>query len=135
MTPRQRLAAYGTQLGWGSETLILAAQAAFPGFTPGERLDDEQTTALCSAVETLAQAGRDAENLPALIDHYRQHHGEQWRTRFWDQTARTATLRHSHPELYGLSPLETDPQRLARYGPAATSEPPEPSTAAPALAA
>ena len=115
MTAAETLGAYVRRLGWGAEMIALAAQAAFPNYTPGDLLDEERGRTLCSAIETLAQAGRDTENLPVLIDHYRKHHGEQWRARFWEQTCRTAALRHNNPQLFGLSPLEADPQRLAQH--------------------
>ena len=41
-------------------------------------------------------------------------HGDDWRKRFWARALRIASVRHSHPDTYGLSPCETDPDRVAQ---------------------
>jgi hypothetical protein len=118
MSPaRKRLAAQAAAAGYPAALVTTVAEATLPRHRAGEPLDDAQIEQITSAVETLAQAGRTAEQLPELVAHYRRHHGEDWRQRFWAQSLRTANFRHAHPELHGLSPCETDPVRLAQHAP------------------
>ena len=103
-----------------------------PPTGPGEQLEDTQIEQVTAAVEVLAQAGYRAESLAEHIADYRRRHGEDWRQRLWRRALRLASLRYRHPDAYGLSPCETDPDRLAQHarppaGTAARHEPPEPS--------
>ena len=56
---------------------------------------------------------------------YQRRHGDEWRERFWARALAIASVRYRHPELYGLSPCETDPARLAQHA----SKPAPPSAA------
>ena len=120
---RARLAAHAAAAGYPRELLTTVAEATLPRYQAGERLDDERIERLTIAVETLAQAGLSAEELPVLVAHYRHRHGRRWQERFWAQALRSANLRYAHPGLYGFSPCETDPARIAEH--------PSPPTAAP----
>jgi PD-(D/E)XK nuclease superfamily len=114
---RNRLAAQAAAAGYPTGLLTAVAEATLPRHQAGEPLDDDQIEQITSAVETLAQAGHTAEQVAELVAHYQRRHGDAWRERFWAQTMRTANLRYAQPELYGLSPCETDPARLAQHGP------------------
>ena len=61
----------------------------------------------------LAQAGYSAANLRALLADYQRRHGGGWRERFWARALRIASVRYRHPHVYGPSPCEADPDRLA----------------------
>ena len=126
---RSRLAAQAAAAGYPPDLLALIAHAALPGYRPGEQLEDRQIAQVTDAVEVLAQAGYRAESLAEHIADYRIRHGKDWRQPFWRRALRLASLRHRHPDVYGLSPCETDPDRLAQ--PARTPA----STAAAARAA
>jgi hypothetical protein len=63
----------------------------------------------------LAQAGYRAESLAEHIGEYRRRYGEDWRQRFWRRALRLASLRYRDPDVYGLSPCESDPDRLAQH--------------------
>jgi hypothetical protein len=114
---RNLLAAQAAAAGYPTGLLTTVAEATLPRYQAGEPLDDAQIEQITGAVETLAQAGHSAEQLPELVAHYQRRHGDAWRERFWAQTLRTANVRYAHPERHGLSPCETDPARLAQYGP------------------
>ena len=85
----------------------LIAEAALPGYRPGDRLDD-------AADRPRPHGGRDprpsrprAEALPALIADYRDRYDAHgWREQFWRHQLRTACRRFNHPALYGSSPCE-----------------------------
>ena len=119
---RRRLAAQAAAAGYPPSLLALIAHAALPHYQPGTRLKDAQIAQITDAVEVLAQAGYHADTLPEqLADYQRRHRGDR-RRRFWARALRIASVRYGHPELYGLSPCETDQQRLAEHAaPAATA--------------
>jgi len=109
-----RLAALAAAAGYGPDTLGVIADAALPSHRPGERLDDQRVAHIATAIEVLAQAGHPAAALPDLITHYRDRYGEPcWREHFWHAQLRIAAARYRHPRVYGLSPCEADPARLA----------------------
>jgi hypothetical protein len=112
---RARLAAQAAAAGYPPPLLTTVAEAALPRYTAGKRLDEAQIEQLTIAVETLAQAGVTAEELPVLVAHYRRRYDRRWQERFWAHTLRSANVRYAHPELYGLSPCETDAARLAQH--------------------
>lgn len=114
MTAREQLASHCQVCGYTPHTLQLIAEAAFADYQPGTRLDDTRVIEIAAAVQTLAQAGRDATMIELTVAHYKTF-GEHWRPRFWEAVTRVAALRFNHPELYGLSPLETDPDRLQAW--------------------
>ncbi|HTR69353.1 MAG TPA: hypothetical protein VMA77_17025 [Solirubrobacteraceae bacterium] len=121
---RSRLAAQATAAGYPPDLLALIAHATLPAHRDGEQLDDTQIEQVTAAVEVLAQAGHRAESLAEHIADYRRRHGEDWRRRLWSRALRLASLRYRHPDIYGLSPCETDPDRLAQHAarqPAPTS--------------
>ena len=114
---RAGLAAVAAAAGYGPETLTVIADAALPLHRPGARLDETQLGHIATAVEVLAQCGYAAGDLPELIADYRDRYGELcWRTPFWRNQLRAATLRYRRPRFYGLSPCEADPARLAGSG-------------------
>ena len=120
---RGRLAAQAAAAGYPPGLLALIAHAAFPRYRTGEQLEDPQIEQVTAAVEVLAQAGYRAESLAEHIGDYRRHYGEAWRERFWRRALRVARLRYRHPDAYGLSPCEADPDRLAQHArpPASTA--------------
>lgn len=112
---RSRLAAQAAAAGCPPDLLALIAHAALPGYRIGEQLEDAQIEQVRAAVEVIAQAGYRAESLAEHIGEYRSRHGEDWRHRFWRRALRVASLRYRDPDAYGLSPCETDPDRLAQH--------------------
>lgn len=112
---RSRLAAQAAAAGYPPSVLALIAHAALADYQPGDELADAQIAQITDAVEVLAQAGYRADRLPDQLAAYQRRHGSRWRDPFWARALRTASVRYSHPELYGLSPCETDPDRVAEY--------------------
>ena len=112
---RSRLAAQAAAAGYPPDLLALIAHATLPAHRDGQQLNDAQIEQVTQAVEVLAQAGYPAKSLAEHIADYQRRHGEDWRGRFWRRALRLASLRHRHPDTYGLSPCETDPDRLARH--------------------
>ena len=120
---RSRLAAQAAAAGYPPDVLALVAHATLPAHRDGEQLEDTQIDQVTAAVEVLAQAGYRAESLAEHIADYRRRHGEDWRHRLWSRALRLACLRYRHPDAYGLSPCETDPDRHAS-APAGTARAP-----------
>ena len=123
---RSRLAAQAAAAGYPPDVLALVAHATLPAHRDGEQLEDTQIEQVTAAVEVLAQAGYRAESLAEQIADYRRRHGEDWRHRLWSRALRLACLRYRRPDAYGLSPCETDPERLAQHAsaPAGTARAP-----------
>ena len=123
---RSRLAAQAAAAGYPPNVLALVAHATLPAHRDGEQLEDTQIEQVTAAVEVLAQAGYRAESLAEQIGDYRRRHGEDWRHRLWSRALRLACLRYRRPDAYGLSPCETDPDRLALHAsaPAGTARAP-----------
>jgi hypothetical protein len=121
---RSRLAAQAAAAGYPPDLLAQIANATLPAYRPGAQLEDSQIEQVTDAVEVLAQAGYQADTLTEHIAEYQRRHGDDWRERFWARALRIASVRCSRPESYGLSPCETDPDRLAQHAarqPAAAS--------------
>ena len=112
---RSRLAAQAAAAGYPPDLLALIANAALPAYQPGQQLEDAQIDQVTDAVEVLAQAGHTGANLPGLLADYQRRYGDDWRQRFWPRALRIANVRYRHPNRYGLSPCETDPDRLATH--------------------
>jgi hypothetical protein len=112
---RSRLAAQAAAAGYPPEVLAHIANATLPGYQPGQQLEDAQIEQVTDAVEVLAQTGYTGADLPAQLADYQRRHGEGWRQRFWASALRIASVRYSHPNRYGLSPCETDPDRLTLH--------------------
>ena len=112
---RSRLAAQAAAAGYPPDLLALIAHATLPAYQPGEQLDDAQIEQVTDAVEVIAQAGYRADTLADHIAEYQRRHSSDWRERFWARALRIATVRYGHPDTYGLSPCETDPDRLAQH--------------------
>ena len=110
---RSRLAAQAAAAGYPADLLALIAHATLPRHRPGERLEDAHVEQVTDAVEVLAQAGYSAANLRALLADYQRRHGGGWRERFWARALRIATVRYRYQHVYGPSPCEADPDRLA----------------------
>jgi hypothetical protein len=110
---RSRLAAQAAAAGYPPDLLALIAHATLPRYQPGDQLGDAHVEQVTDAVEVLAQAGYTAAALPEHLADYRQRFGVEWRERFWARALRIASLRYRHPRIYGLSPCEADPSRLA----------------------
>ena len=110
---RSRLAAQAAAAGYPADLLALIAHATLPRHRPGERLEDAHVEQVTDAVEVLAQAGYSAAHLRALLAHYQRRQGGGWRERFWARALRIASVRYRYPHVYGLSPCEADPDRLA----------------------
>ena len=110
---RSRLAAQAAAAGYPPDLLALIAHATLPAHRDGQQLNDAQIEQVTQAVEVLAQAGYPAKSLAEHIADYQRRHDEDWRTRFWSRALRLASVRYRHPNGYGLSPCETDVDRLA----------------------
>jgi hypothetical protein len=108
-----RLAAQAAAAGYPADLLALIAHATLPRYRPDERLEDAQVEQVTDAVEVLTQAGYSAANLRAVLADYQRHGGGGWRERFWARALQIANVRYRHPHVYGLSPCEADPDRLA----------------------
>jgi len=116
VTSRERLERAAYLAGYDSDTLRRIAAATLPYYHDGLELDDPRVEQITSAVEVLAQAGATADEVVALIYTYERSGQPDWRERFWTRQMRAAGDRFARPEIYGLSPCEDDPQRLAAYG-------------------
>jgi hypothetical protein len=112
---RSRLAAQAAAAGYPPDLLAVIAHATLPGYQPGQQLEDGQIEQVTDAVEVLAQAGYAGVNLPAHLADYQRRHGSDWRQRFWSRALRLASVRYRRPDIYGLSPCESDPDRLAKH--------------------
>ena len=126
MTRVARSAAEAAAAGDAPDLLALIAHASLPAYQPGEQLDDAQIEQVTDAVEVLAQAGYRADTLAEHIAEYQRRHRSEWRERFWSRALRIANVRYKRPDSYGLSPCETDPDRLAQH---AARQPAPPSAA------
>jgi len=115
VTARDRLARAIHQAGYDQHTLLAIATATLPRYRAGELLDDRQLGMVIDAVEVLAQAGASGQQLQQIVARF-QAAGPDWRDGFWTQVVQLASARYNRPDLYGLSPCETDPERLHRYG-------------------
>lgn len=124
--------------GYGAELLAAIAEATLPARDQNAPLSEHELAALVDAVDVLAQAGWEAATLPAALRYCRERFGERWRGLFWRGTLGMAARRFDDAPRYGVSPLETDPVRLARWGPApdwaATRDAPASPTGRPASA-
>ena len=87
--PRSRLAAQAAAAGYPPDLLAVIAHATLPAYR----------------ADSLAQHTGD----------YRRRHGEDWRQPFWARALALASVRYRRPDIYGLSPCETDPDRLAKH--------------------
>jgi hypothetical protein len=112
---RSRLAAHAAAAGYPPDLLGQIADAVLPSYTPGSRLTDLQIDQVTDAVQVIAQAGYDHQQLLDVLDSYQTQHHHRWRARFWKSTVAIAAVRYRHPDLYGLSPCEADPERLVRF--------------------
>ena len=113
---RSRLAAQAAAAGYPPDLLALIAHATLPAYQPGQQLQDGELEQVTDAVEVLAQAGHARVNLPAHLADYQRRHGDDWRQPFWSRALSLASVRYRRPDIYGLSPCETDPDRLAKHG-------------------
>jgi hypothetical protein len=114
---RSRLAAQAAAVGYRPDLLALIAHATLPHYRPGDQLENAHVEQVTDAVEVLAQAGYTAAALPQHLADYQQHHPGDWRQRFWTRALRIAAIRYRHADVYGLSPCEADPNRLAPQRP------------------
>jgi hypothetical protein len=112
---RSRLAAQAAAAGYPPDLLALIAHATMPAYQPGQQLEDPQINQITTAVEVLAQAGYSAETVHEQIARRQRRGGTDWRNRFWARALRIASVRHRSPNTYGLSPCETDPERLLQH--------------------
>ena len=114
---RSRLATHAAAAGYPPDLLGQIAHAVLTSHTPGSRLTDLQIDQVSDAVQVIAQAGYDHQQLrDVLASHQTQHH-DRWRSSFWNSTVAIAAVRYRHPDRFGLSPCETDPERLAQFSP------------------
>ena len=114
--PRSRLVAQAAAAGYPPDLLAVIAHATLPRYQPGDQLEDPQIEQVIGAVEVLAQAGYRADSLAQHTGDYRRRHGQDWRQPFWARALALASVRYRRPDIYGLSPCETDPDRLAKHG-------------------
>jgi hypothetical protein len=113
--PRSRLAAQAAAAGYPPDLLAVIAHATLPAYRAGDQLEDPQIEQVIGAVEVLAQAGYRADSLAQHTGDYRRRHGEDWRQPFWARALALASVRYRRPDIYGLSPCESDPDRLAKH--------------------
>ena len=112
---RSRLAAQAAAAGYPTGLLAVIAHATLPAYRAGEQLEDGQIEQVAGAVEVLAQAGYRADSLAQHTGDYRHRHGQDWRQPFWARALALASVRYRRPDIYGLSPCESDPDRLAKH--------------------
>jgi hypothetical protein len=111
VTARARLAARAADAGYTSDTLTAIAEATFPRYGAGERLDDPAIEEVRAAVETLAQAGHTEDTVKRLIAGHRASDPNGWRRRFWEQVLQEANARYAATEREAAQPCERDPER------------------------
>jgi len=104
--------------GYGRELLTAIAEATLPAHEQNAPVREHELAVLLDAIDVLAQAGWRAVALHAALRYCRERFGERWRELFWRASLRMACMRFEDAPRYGVSPLETDPVRLARWGPA-----------------
>ncbi len=112
---RSRLAAQAAAAGYPPDLLALIANATQPTHEATSELQDPQIEQVSDAVEVLAQAGYSADSVRAQLGDCQRSHGADWRQRFWSHALNIASDRYRHPERHGLSPYETDSDRLAEH--------------------
>jgi hypothetical protein len=116
---RETLEAHAVRAGYGAVTVSEIARLVLGHERASYELTERQAALVDDAIDTLTQAGmRDFEVAPALR-RYRERYGQaEYAWHFWRRTVRLASRRYNDAPHYGLSPLESDPVRLARWGPA-----------------
>lgn len=115
MSPRERLERAAVLAGYGPQALFAIAEAALPNYRAPAPLGEEHFKQVLDCVEVIAQAGLHEAEIPALVGQF-QASGPAWQGDFWTQVVRVASMRFNRPDLYGLSPCEDDPGRLAQWG-------------------
>lgn len=121
MSPRDRLERAATLAGYGPPALYAIAEAALPRYQAPGPLAERHFNQVRDGVEVFAQAGLLDHEIPSLIASFKAT-GRGWQGDLWSQVVRVACLRFNHPDAYGLSPCEDDPERLQTWGtPAAQS--------------
>jgi hypothetical protein len=90
---RRRLASAAADAGDPASLLPAVAHATLPTYTAGQQLADRQLGHVADAVELLAEAGLNAEQVGALIAACRQRAPHGWREPFWAFAVRTVRAR------------------------------------------
>ena len=91
-TPRARLAAVAAAAGYPGTLLTRIAHATLPAYRPGDTLTDTQIEHVAVAVDTLLEAGHDADAVRALMGRYRDSTPD-WRNALWRDVLRVANQR------------------------------------------
>lgn len=99
-----RLAALCAAAGYPEEMRELIAHATFPSHQAGQALSESELTQLAEAVKVLVEAGRRAEEIPALVAECQAHDDAGWRDEFWRRTFRAAAMRAAQPPRPGGKP-------------------------------
>lgn len=118
MEARNRLGWQQGRTGYDDTLVGAIAEAALPAYRAGGQLSEPQLAIVCDAIDALAQAGLPGDVVREVLTRCRRRGVESWRERFWRAVFRFACERHDDAARWGVSPVETDPIRLARWGPA-----------------
>ena len=94
---RARLAARTAAAGYPATLLTQIAHATLPAYRPGDTLSDTQIEHVAVAVDTLREAGHDADSTGELIARHQQAGGERWRDELWAEVLRAANARPAPP--------------------------------------
>ena len=93
---RARLAAVAAAAGYPGPLLTQIAHATFPAYRPGDTLSDTQIEHVAVAVDTLREAGHDADAVRVLMGRYRDSTPD-WRNALWAEALRLANARPAPP--------------------------------------
>jgi hypothetical protein len=117
MTVREQLTWQLQRTGYDQNLVAAVSRATLPAYT-GAELEDRELAIVSEAIDVLAQAALPANLIQHAIEQSCRRDPDRWRDRFWRAVLRLASTRFTHAPYCGVSPLETDPLRLARWGPA-----------------
>ncbi len=117
-TLRAQVAAQARRGGYGAADLEQIATAAWPDFTPGNRLDDNRLHAMADVILPLCIDGLVRPGtLGPLLEAYRTEHPADWRAQFWRVRQQIADRRRNATALPPL--FDHDEHDLAAEGLAA----------------
>ena len=94
---RARLAAVAAAAGYPGTLLTQIAHATLPAYRPGDTLSAAQIEHVAVAVDTLLEAGHDADSAGELIARHQQAAGARWREALWADVLRAANARPAPP--------------------------------------
>lgn len=116
---RETLEAHAARAGYGAVTVSEIARLVLGEERASYELTERQAASVDDAIDTLTQAGMRDFQVAVALRRYRARCGQaEYAWRFWQRIVKLASRRYDDAPHYGLSPLESDPVRLARWGPA-----------------